>query len=190
MSLWKKLSVLLVLFALPACQETQSGPVYNDIAVAAPSVKLNVKEIVFIDQYKPEFAPPHVENSFPKTPYDSARKLISQRIIPSGSEGTLFVTIRDASILHSKAPNDPNTDLYNGKLEVEFALESPDPTAPRATFTSSVTRNGSLGNAKYMTLNQRNDFFYDYVRGMMNDFSKELDNGMRQYLNPYVISWN
>lgn len=190
MSLWKKLSVLLIALALPACQETQSGPVYNDIAVAAPSVKLNVKEIVFTDQYKPEFAPPHVENSFPKTPYDSARKIISQRLIAAGSEGTLYVTIRDASVLHTKAPNDPDTDLYNGKLEVDFSIQSADITAPQATFTSTITRNGSLGNAKHMTLNQRNDFFYDYVRGMMDDFSKELDNGLRQYFNPYVISWN
>ncbi|MEE2694575.1 MAG: hypothetical protein VX884_03735 [Pseudomonadota bacterium] len=64
----------------------------------SPPYLVDVAAVEVISRYRSPFNDPYIEHLSPVTPAEAARAWVGQRFRPVGEEGTLLVTITDASI--------------------------------------------------------------------------------------------
>lgn len=194
MSVFRLCVIISTLFIFSACQNTPSTPRYLPYTIGkSEPVNLNVSEISFIDEYQPPFVPPNVEHTFPIKPYDAIHKLVEDRIhtTPHAS-AILKVTILDSSVIEKNLKTTPGirgvftndqSEKYQGSIDVLFEIYERGFLLPRAKFTVQLSRSGTIDErASYK---DRQDFFYDLTKGMIEQLNSQMSVAIERYFVDY-----
>lgn len=197
MSLRRFWMMLPTLFILTACETTPHSPRYLPYTIGASEpIYLNVARIEFIDQFKPSFVPPHVEHTFPIKPYDAMHKLVEDRIqVTPMSTSMLKVTIIDAGVEEESLQTkhgvegmltDDQSERYKGRMEALFEIYETGFLLPRAKFNVRLDRSGTINERA--TYKERQDFFYDFTKGMVTQLNTQMEESIRRYFVDYMGS--
>lgn len=186
--------ILLTLF-VTGCETAPQAPRYLPFTIGkSQPVYLNVSGIEFIDQYKPPFVSPNVEHTFPIKTYDAIHKLVEDRLQPNrDASAQLKVTILDASVVEESLDRTPGikgvftndqSDRYRGKMEVQFEIYEAGFLLPRAKYHVRVERSGTIDErASYQ---DRQDFFYTFTQGMIEQLNQQMQEGLNKYFIDYI----
>lgn len=187
------LAAILVL-ALGACSaDPPERPIYPDLTYRhLPPIKLAVARVEVEDAYTPPLRAPNVEHEFPVSPAAAARRWSDDRIRAVGKEGSVKVTLREASVIEvalkkteglTGAVTTDQSERYDGTIvmEIEVLSENGD----REAFVTATARR-SRTVPEDITLNEREKVFFEMTEAMMNDLNAELERQIQQHLGRYL----
>jgi hypothetical protein len=180
--------------ALGACTSAPPRPQARQISFAnlAP-ISFDVARIEVVQQYQPPQVPPNVEHLTPVQPTDAIRRWANERVRAMGSNGTMRVIIKDASITetHLKPTTGvrgtfttDQSERYDGRLSVDLVVEVPSRqfqgyTGATVSRTISVPENVSLQG--------REDAWHSLVERMMADLNAKLEEGIDGNLSAVTL---
>jgi hypothetical protein len=180
--------------ALGACSSAPPRPQARQISFAnlAP-ISFDVARIEVVQQYQPPQVPPNVEHLTPVQPTDAIRRWANERVRAMGSNGTMRVIIKDASIVetHLKPTTGvrgtfttDQSERYDGRLSVDLVVEVPSRqfqgyTGATVSRTISVPENVSLQG--------REDAWHSLVERMMADLNAKLEEGIDGNLSAVTL---
>ncbi len=175
---------------LGACA-TAAPPQPGPVAFAnAAQVRFDAAEVQFVDNYRPTLAPPNVEHQFNQTPAAAVRDWTRARLAAAGASGVVRVIVHDASVVEVKLPTRPGfggllydeqDTRYDGALEVSIEYSGQGRTAQTR---SRVVRTQTLPESA--TLNQRTQVYSQLMQGLMDDFDRQMQAGIRQYMGAVI----
>lgn len=157
-------------------------------------INLDVASVEVEEGYKPSMNEPHVEHLFPVGLNDSIKTWVADRLRASGQARRMKVTIVDASVVEEKLPlktgvkgffTEEQAAEYKGKIVAEVRIYNEDQNTAEAELTVTVTRNRSI--KENVTLAEKEEFFYQLARDMMNDLDNELDKNIKQHFGKYIL---
>lgn len=144
-------------------------------------------------EFKPSFAPPHIEHMLSQPPARVAERWVRDRVRSDGSQpNTLRVIVRDASVIEQDIAKTPGlrgnftTDqVARFEVSIAMAMEIRDARGFRVgEVTGSARRSNTL--SEKASLNDRDQLIHDLVKQTMTDLDAELEKNIRAYLPLYV----
>lgn len=183
----------LALLLVTACQTTVSRPVFEELSFAhLPPIRFDVARVEVVEDYRSPLTDPHVEHLFPTPIAAAVTRWANDRLKPEGNSGVVRVHIEDASAVLE--PLDTNTDV-----EGLFTTEQAERVRARVQVSIEVVdeRNLADGFAKAeairtrtipedVTLNERDEIYFQVTVALMNDFNTSQEQSIRQYLGRYL----
>jgi hypothetical protein len=184
---------LLALLALVACSTMQTEPVPELTFVHQSPIGLNVASLDITSAYRAPMQPPHVEDKLPVPPEEALKRWARERLRALGSSGTARFTVLTAAVTEEQLPK---TKGFLGAFEiepgarytatVEAQLEIFDAEGKRLGLTSARTTRARILEQGW-TREERERFWYDLTKAVMDDFNEQMERSIRQYLNPWVL---
>lgn len=185
---------LLLVLVLGGCSSTPPAPRYPELTYGHYGViGLDVASIEFVSLYQPPKQPPHVEHLSPANPVSALERWSNDRLRAVGRDGFARVVVSNASIIETPLKTTGGvrgwftTDQearYDAVIEVEIQVR--DATGVQRAFTraraerSRTVREGA-------SIAEREGVLFQLVEGTMTEINSELDRGVRQYLQRYLI---
>lgn len=160
---------------------TRFGP----IVLAAGSVEV-------MDLYHAPRVRPNVEHLAPEPPAIAVRRWTAERLVTTGGNGSVRVTIRDASVLETELPRTTGvkglftTDQdrrYDCRIEVEVSARGND---GRFSGHASALASHSTTVAEDVLDAELGKVWAELVRRTMEQLNAELDRNIRTNLAPIV----
>ncbi len=187
---------LLVLLsaALAAC-ETQPVPQFAEPTYSQLGpIRMAVDDIEIVNTYRSPLRDPNVEHRFPTPPGTAARRWAEDRLVATGGEGARAVfTIVDASVVETRLDETTGvrgiftrdqSERYEATLEVR--LDVFDSGGARRG-TTTVTARESRTAREDLTLNEREQLWFDMTEALMDNLNRQLEINIDQFLNGYLI---
>lgn len=179
--------------ALAACAATPAPDTVPTVTFThlAP-VRLDAAQVEFVDAYRPTMAPPNVEHQLRQPPATAMRDWVRARIAAVGATGVVRVTVYEASIIAVALPTrqgvggllfDEQDTRYEAALEV--SIDYTGRGVGQSQARTRVFRTRTV--AESITVNQRNQVYYELLRGLMEDLDRQLIAATRQYLGAVVL---
>ena len=162
---------------------------YNDL----PAIRLDVDQVEIIDAYRPPLRDPNVEHRFPTPPASAARRWAEDRLVAAGGPGARAVfTILDASVIES--PLEPTTGVkalftrdqserYEATLAVQ--LDVFDATGTRRATTTATARESRTARED-LTLNAREQLWFDMTEALMNALNGQLEVNIGRFMGDFT----
>lgn len=186
--------VAAVLIAAAGCQSASPPrPVQQVISYAhAEPIRLNVASLEVVNEYVPPLREPNVEHEFPVRIGATIERWARERLQPVGSGGMARVVIRDASAVETDLRPTPGlrgaftTDQaqrYDARAEVVVEIRS-DRGLREAFATAAVQRSRSV--PENITLNDREQVYFEIVEALVKDLDAELERNMRAFMPLYL----
>lgn len=189
---WCSLSTS-VIFVLGACTSSSPPPPATGLSyLMAPQMRLAVGRIEVSKSYTPTPQEASLSALFPVAPSVMVQQWIRDRFVPTGGEGSAFITIEEASVVEKRLPGTPGlkglfttdqTERYTArvavKIEIKDARGYPLGYA-RATATTSRT----VG--ENMTFDERQKACTILMEDLMNQLNQEIEKNMREYLGKFI----
>lgn len=189
------LALLAGVLVLAGCQRPPPAPSYPEITFAQRgAILFDAAALEIVNEYVPPLRDPHVDHRFPVTPWRAVERWARDRLATEGRSGNRVVL----RILDARAIETPlertgglrgvfttdQTERYDLTIEATIEVQSPEGrelgfVRSRASRATSV--------AEGITLNAREQAWYDLTRGVMQDLDASLENQIRQHLNPWVL---
>jgi len=185
--------VLVFVAALSACGSTPEPPTFPEITFKhLHPIEIDAAEVEVVDAYTPPLRAPNVEHEFPTSPGEAVHRWARDRLNPVGDGGTVEVTIEDASVI--EVPLERTTGVeglvtvdqafrYEARLEV--AIELLDAQG-RSLGVVRTTAERTRTTPEDLTLNERDQVFFELTEALMRDFNVEAEKALRRYLGEYV----
>jgi len=159
-----------------------------------PPLEVLVANIEIVDLYKSPLKEPNVEQSFPTPPAAAFKHWVGDRLRGVGTNGSLRVTIKDASALRVPLPRTGGIEglFTTDQVErvdatVDVLLEILDNGGrPEASVTARAQRSRSLPEG--LSLNERDKFYEEISEALVNDLNATIEQNMRQHLSTYLAS--
>ncbi len=183
---------LAAVLSLAACAEPDR-PLYPEVTFAhLHPIKVNVGRTEVVDVFRPTLKPPHVEHEFPVSPMAAVHRWASDRLQPVGTAGVVQVVVEDASVVEVPLERTEGIEgmvtvdqayRYDANLVVQINIidaggQNVGYIRIEAQRTRTVPEN--------LTLNERDQIFFEITEALMRDFNVEAEKSMRQYLTTYV----
>lgn len=182
----------LVLFAA-ACESAVMRPQFAEFTYGhlAP-IDIDVARVEFVDDYAPPLAEPHVEHFFPVAPATAVERWVADRLRPVGVQRTLRVHLEEASAVATPLPSRGGIDAWFTTEQVETVagriVARADIVADNGRVegfaTAEVSRSRTV--PEDLTLNERDQLYFELVEAMMDDFNATFETNIRTYLWAYV----
>jgi hypothetical protein len=157
-------------------------------------LKFAVETVIIDNRYKAPNDPAYIENWFPTSPANAVRTWALERLKPVGNvgSGTLLVVINQASVRKYDLKLDTSirgtfTKQQSNRYDVniDVALELIDRTGKRIGFsTGQATR--SITTREDISLNDRDKRWLETTEKTMEDFDREIEMNIRQYLATWL----
>jgi hypothetical protein len=184
---------LILAVILVGCVDAPPVPTYPAITFQHLNpITLNVSEIKIVNEFKPTLEPPHVEHEMPVKIDQSVRTWVKDRLRASGNNGAVaVVTIKDASVVEEILEKQggiktlitkDQSELYKFHVLVEVKIN--EISGASGFVTAEATRSKSVPEG--ITLNQREQTYYDQVEALMRAFDKEMEKNIRGFLGGYI----
>ena len=178
--------------ALVSCA-TSDAPMLPELTFAhlAP-IRFNAATIEIVDLYRPPLAAPNVEHTFSRSTAAAARAWARQRIAAAGGDGTVTVTIDDASVVAVPLTTRPGvmglffdqqSIRYDATLEV--TIEYDGPLVAESSARSRVLKSQTVPES--ISLNEKDQVFYDLLEGLMQDLDEQLAAAIDQYMTAVLV---
>jgi hypothetical protein len=187
----KKIILCTLILMLTNCGTQNKLPRYPEISFnSKQAYSLNVGQIDIVNNNIANKGN-HVEDIFPLPPYQALNRWVGDRFIAKGAgDKSLKVIVKDASVIETHLPKTPGfkgaftddqTALYKAAIEVKFEYFEKDQQFPKAEMEIKVNRSKSI--SKNMTINDRNDLFYQLIKEIIHDFDDEFEKNYPSYFN-------
>ena len=187
-------AVLAVAVALVACQTPDPTPRYADITFShlAP-IKLDVGAIDYSQAYAPPAKNPNVEHLFPLRPSVVARRWADERLEAVGVISRIArVTLLNASVVGAALDTTQGIEgvftidqaaRYDATVEILIEIiNSQGVVEGQASAVAQRSRTAP----ENITLNDRDQLWFELTEAVMRDLDRELEATIRKYLAKYV----
>jgi hypothetical protein len=188
------IALLLAMVALTACSSTPVAPRYPELTYGHYGViGLDVASIEFVSLYQPPKQPPHVEHLSPANPVVALERWSNDRLRAVGRDGFARVVVSNASIVETPLKTKSGvrgwftTDQearYDAVIEVEVQVRD-ESGGQRAYTRAKAERSRTVREGA--SIAEREGVLFHLVEGAMTEINTELDRGIRQYLQRYLI---
>lgn len=187
----KLLALVATALLATACSDAPLDQAFSPIRFTQPPFRVNVAQVQ-VEDLTP-VRQNAVDNQLPVSLNSAIQQWSQDRVMATGSTGTLFISIEDASVLETPLPKTDGikgffTDDQDAKYDAKIIarLRVMDGASPMPVAEASVNvQRGRTINEK-ATLQDREKFYYQLVTDLMSDFNREADSGIRQYLGQYI----
>lgn len=180
---------------LAGCAMTPPAQILPELTyVHLRPINLAVWTLEIVSDYSPTMASPNVEQRMPTSPDKALRRWATDRLVIAGGADYARLTILDASVVEKRLQTESGlkgmfinqqSERYQANLEVKLEIFGAG-GAPRGFATAEATR--SITIAEDASLNQRKQVWFNLIEALMNDFNKEFENNIREYLAKWVSS--
>lgn len=191
----KFLALAFAALALASCQEApapaQSAPIQFG---GKPPIRLNVAQINVVETYKAPMAAPNVDHTMPTPPIVAVKQWVGQRLVAGGAQGTLEVTVEDASVKETRLPvkggvegffTDQQDARYDAHIRLTMRLYDGVNTISVAEASAEV---GSMRTINQKaTVAQREAMFNSMLQQMMLQLDSEAEARLRQYFSRFIV---
>jgi hypothetical protein len=181
--------MLLVLTGCPGPQ----GPKYPAITFThLPPMEFNVAEIKVVTKYRPPMRDPNVDHIFPVPPLNAVERWVKDRLRATGSQGSLTITILDASAIETKleltggikgALTKEQSERYDVAVSVEIMGEHPVGKLS-ANASARITRGTTV--REDATVNDREETWYNMTKTLMADFNLTMETEIRRNFKKFL----
>jgi hypothetical protein len=190
------LAVALVATAAACSSEPPPPAKFADIHfLALPPFRLDVSEVQIDDQFQPTFKAPNVEHEFPVPPQRALENWAHDRLLAVGPTSGYVArfTVIDASVREANLPKKTGltamftteqAERYDGHVSVRLQIINPQGVAER-TATAEASRTRSV--AEGVTLNERDQIWYDMTRDLMADLDRQLQQEIDGSFRPFRL---
>lgn len=179
---------------LAACETAPPRQRHFELTFAQlPILSLDVARVEVISDYTPPLKAPNVEHLFPVPPGKGLRRWAADRLKAGGKKGSARFVIVNAAVTEAALPvtkglkgafKKEQSERY--EAVVEASLEILDARGFRKGFASArVSRSRTV--REDATLNQREAAWFAMTEALLNDFDKELEKNIRQYLLGFLL---
>ncbi len=178
-----------LLLALAACVSPPAAPQYPDLRYThkAP-LALDVREILIEERYEPPLTRPNVEHEFPVTPAEGLASWARDRLKAVGRAGTARMIIEVAAVKTRRLPTKSTIgglltreEAHELNAEIQARLIVGDEGLVGSPFAlATVTGRRTL--LEDLTINQRDDAYYDFTRELVEAFDAEMEQSLRRHL--------
>lgn len=185
----------LVLTAmLAACATAPPKQRLFDLTFAQlPILSLDVARVDVVSDYAPPMKAPNIEHLFPVPPETGLRRWAADRLKAGGKKGSARFVIVNAAVTEAALPVTKGLEGAFKKEQseryeavVEASLEILDARGFRKGFASArVSRSRTV--REDATLNDREAAWFSLTEALLNDFDKELEKNIRQYLLGFLL---
>ncbi len=187
------LVVLALAGVVSACTVPLPEPVYPQLTYGhLGAIRLDVAAVEIVEVYIPPLTPPNVEHEFPIAPAAAARRWFEDRLQAVGAAGLALAVVREASVVEvplkkttgvTGLVTKDQSERYDAKLVMEIEIRSA--VGDREAFVRAVaTRSRSV--PEDITLNDREQVFFELTEALMNDINAQLLNQINQHLVKYL----
>ncbi|WP_169543422.1 hypothetical protein [Sneathiella aquimaris] len=178
---------------LASCVSVPEKQQYADITFQhlAP-IRLDVGEIRVVNEFRSPLKAPNVEHELPVKLDKSIQRWSQDRLRAVGNSNAYAVlTIKDASVIEKELPKTTGlTGLFTKDQVVSYEFNV-------NVELQVVTINGSKGLAlaqarreksisEEATLNERDRLYFNQTEIIMQDFDKEMEKNIRNFLTPFL----
>jgi hypothetical protein len=193
--------LLVTLLALPllglglgACETPPQMQVLPQLTFAnKPPLKLNVMRVDVASEYQAPLKAPNVEHLFSTSPEAAMKIWASDRLQAVGRGNTAQVLVREASVVEASLKTDKGftgmfkkeqSERYDAVLDVHVIIRD-ERGMPLAQATGRVTRSRTVGED--VTLNQREQIWFEIVESLAKDLDAILERNIRDYMPAYLM---
>ena len=181
-----------MLLMLTGCPGPQA-PQYPDITFThLPPMEFNVAEIKVVTKYRPPMKAPNVDHIFPVPPLNAMERWVKDRLRATGAQGTLTVTILDASATEtvlkiSGGIKGAFTKEQSERYDAVVAMEITG-VHPVGNKTASASARATRGTTvrEDATVNDRNDTWYNMTKTLMTDFNLAMETEVRKSFKRFM----
>ncbi len=183
--------IFISLLAISGCLATAPNQMLPKLTYLhmAP-LNFAVEKVEIDNRYKAPNDPAYIENWFPTSPEIAIRSWAKERFKHVGNEGsgTLLIIINQASVRKYNLSLDTSlkgmfTKQQSNRYEVniDVAIKLIDRKGNQMGFSAAqVTR--SITTREDISLNDRDRLWLEVTEKTMEDFNREIDANIRQYL--------
>ena len=179
---------------LTACETAPPKQRLFDLTFAdLPILTLDVARLEVVSDYAPPLKAPNVEHLFPTPPEAGLRRWAADRLKAGGKKGSARFVIVNAAVTEAALPvtkglkgafKKEQSERY--EAVVEASLEILDARGFRRGFASArVSRSRTV--REDASLNAREAAWFALTEALLNDFDKELEKNIRQYLLGFLL---
>ena len=187
------LACVALLAALAACEVPAPSARYPEITFAhLEPIKLDVARVEFVQEYVPPLAPPNVEHLFPVLPSAVARRWSDDRIEAAGIARHARVVLVDAAVTETALDIrrgvrglfwNEQSARYDAAVEVRIdILDDGGETLGQVRATARRSRTVP----EDITLNQRDQVWFELTEALMTDLDAALESAIRRHLARFV----
>jgi hypothetical protein len=188
-------AIFMSLLAISGC----STPAPNQILprltyLHMAPLSFAVEKVEIDNRYKAPNDPAYIENWFPTSPETAIRTWAKERLKHVGNlgSGTLLIVINQASVRKYNLNLDTSlkgtfTKQQSNRYDVniDVALELIDRTGKKVGFSAAqATR--SITTREDISLNDRDRLWLEITEKTMEDFNREIETNVRQYLAAWL----
>jgi len=194
-SLYSFLKIAPVVFALfvAGCVATPVQPEYADITFRhLTPIKLNVREIKVVNEFRPTLKAPHVEHELPVKIDQSVQQWAADRLQAVGNSSAYAVlTIKDASAVEKMLKKktgvtgfftNDQSELYEFRVSAELKIV--DVNGSTGFVSADAVRAKSVDEE--ITLNARERLYYRQTEMLLQDFDAEMEKNIRDFLGSFI----
>jgi hypothetical protein len=186
----------IVFLALAACASSPPPPPkFGDIRFTGePPITLDVARIEVVNDFQPSFRAPSVEHEFAIPPQRALENLVRDRFRADGggSDRQARISIDDASVREVNLPlaggvegafTRQQAQRYDGHVAVRVEIVDMNGFVERTVSAeASVSRSITEG----VTLNERDQLWYEISETLAHNIDRELDRQIHAIFPPYV----
>jgi len=181
----------ILLLAMNSCQTAPAPPPLPEMTFTRyQPIHLDVGSMDIIEEYKSPGHEPNIEHLVAVSPAEAMRIWVKDRLRASGSDKSLQIIIKDASIVSHK-PENSNIALgpapnrrYDARLEVELRIYGTDAMS-EASVNVISTQTITLSDSA--SLDERKRVFYRMVYDLMESANAELEKQIFTYFTRYIL---
>ncbi len=147
--------------------------------------------IDIVDDYESPMQPPNVEHLIPYSPSDAMHIWIKDRLRAVGTEKSLQVTIKDASVISTPLsspggifPSLNNSNRYDARINVEMRVYGSSDAMSLASI--DVTATAAITIDDKDSLAERKAMFNKMIFDLMESMNAELEKNIYQYFGSYI----
>ena len=156
-------------------------------------IQLNVASVEIVESYIPPLRGPNIEQLFPLSPSQAARRWSEDRLTALGTDGRAHFVIDTASVVETVLPVErglrgtvtvDQASRYDATLVVTLEIRS-NRGFRLAFATASAER--SLTVSENLTLNELNAVQFRLVKDLMTDLNGTLETKVAEFLSAYTL---
>lgn len=156
--------------------------------------RLDVARVDVVSEYKSPFAPPNIEHLLPVSPEQTMRRWAQDRLEATGAPGrTAQFIIQDAKVTDTELPRTPGikgafttdqTNRYDASFQARLLVRSERGGLREGEASAWATRSRTVPEG--ITVNAREQVWFELVEAAMNDLNAELDRQIRANLARFL----
>ncbi len=176
-----------------ACEASSVQPHYPMITFShLVPVNLDVAVVEYVDQYVPPQDAPNVEHLFPVRPSTVARRWAQDRLLATGVTRRARVVLVTASVTETPLAKTKGLTgtftidqvaRYDATAEMRVEIVT-DAGVVEGRANAIATRSRTV--PEDITLNQRDQIWFEMTEALMRDLDGQLINSMKLYLEIWI----